>query len=90
MCPGKEIAMPIDLLRDAAYPLKTWLLKPYTDRANLTAAQRGFNYRLNRAHMTIESKHIWALEGQMAMSSIDTRCVCRFCQYSCNSMCYHP
>ena len=55
VCPGKEIAMPIVLLANAAYPLKTWLLKPYTNRANLTAAQRVFNYRLSRARVTIES-----------------------------------
>ena len=54
-CPGKEIEMPIVLLWDAACPLKTWLLKPYTNRANLTAAQRVFNYRLSRARMAIES-----------------------------------
>ena len=55
VCPGKEIAMPIVLLGDAAHPLKTWLFKPYTDRANLTAAKRVVNYRLSRARMTIES-----------------------------------
>ena len=49
VCPGKEIAMPIVLVGDAAYP------KPYTNRANLTAAQRVFNYRLSRARMTIEN-----------------------------------
>ena len=47
VCPGKEITMPIVLLGNAAYPL--------TNRANLTAAQRVFNYRLSRARMTIES-----------------------------------
>ena len=54
VCPSKEIAMPIVLLVDAAYPLRSWILKPYTNRANLTAAQR-LNYRLSRARMTIES-----------------------------------
>ena len=55
VCPGKEIAMPIVLLGGAAHPLITWLLKPYTNCANLTAAQRAVNYRFSRARMTIES-----------------------------------
>ena len=87
VCPVKEIAMPIVLLGDAAYPLKTRLLKPYTNCANLTAAQRVFTYRLSRARMTIESTF-----GRLRADGDDfkkTRCVCRFCQYSCNSMCYH-
>ena len=52
---GKDIAMPIVLHGDAAYPLKTCLLKPYTNHANLQAAQMVFNYRLCRARMTIKS-----------------------------------
>ena len=62
VCPDKEIAMPI-VLWDAAYPLKTWLLKPYTNRANLTPAQRVFNYRPSRACMTIESTFV-CLKGR--------------------------
>ena len=76
MCPGKEIAMPIVLLGDAAYPLITWLLKPYINRANLTAAQRVFNYRLGRARMTIEStfgrlKGRWQCHQKRLAVSVD-------------------
>ncbi|XP_071105354.1 uncharacterized protein [Haliotis cracherodii] len=46
--------MPVVLLGDAAYPLKTWLLRPFSNRANLTPAQATFNYRLSRARMTAE------------------------------------
>ena len=53
--PAKEPSIPIVLLGDAAYPLKAWLLKPYTHQANLTAAQHLFNYKLSRARMTIEN-----------------------------------
>ena len=49
---GPEI--PVVLLGDPAYPMKQWLQKPFTDRANLTQEQSYFNYRLSRARMTIE------------------------------------
>jgi hypothetical protein len=48
------IEVPYCIIGDAAYPLKTWLLKPYRDNINTPAEEKYFNYRLSRARMTIE------------------------------------
>ena len=53
--PGKETQMPTVLLGDPAYPLKPWLMKPFSNRGNLTPTQNEFNYRLSRARMIIET-----------------------------------
>ncbi|XP_071052801.1 uncharacterized protein [Onthophagus taurus] len=45
--------MPFVLLGDDAYPLKTYLMKPYSKR-QLTNQERIFNYRLSRARRCIE------------------------------------
>lgn len=59
---GQQI--PLVLIDDPAYPLLPWLLKPFTHRGHLTAAQTRFNYRLSRGRMTIE-KHFWQGEGNV-------------------------
>ena len=45
-----EISCPPVIVGNSAFPLRTWLLKPYTN-AVLTPQQRYFNYRLSRARM---------------------------------------
>ena len=42
------------IVGDSAFPLKPWLLKPYT-HAVLTTRQRYFNYRLSMARMVVEA-----------------------------------
>ena len=40
---------------DPAYPLTTWLMKPYSDCGQLTQKQRKFNYRVSRAKVVVEN-----------------------------------
>ncbi|KAK6168872.1 hypothetical protein SNE40_020041 [Patella caerulea] len=40
---------------DPAYPLLQWLMKPYSELANMTAEQKKFNFILSRNRMVIEN-----------------------------------
>jgi hypothetical protein len=43
------------ILGDAAYPLLSWLMKPYPHSPDMPIAHKRFNYRLRRARMTVEN-----------------------------------
>ena len=46
--------VPLLILGDPAYPLKSWLMKPFSD-TGLTSRQRKFNYQLSRARVVVEN-----------------------------------
>ena len=47
------VDVPVVMPGDGAYPLLSWLIKPYAE-AGATQQQKHFNYRLSRARMTVE------------------------------------
>ena len=52
---GKQDIPPL-VVADSAFPLTTWLMKPFTN-AILTEKQRYFNYRLSRARIMTEGAY---------------------------------
>ena len=51
-----EVSIPPLIVGDSAFPMQTWLLKPYTN-ATLSPKQGYFNYRLSRARMVTEGAY---------------------------------
>ncbi|CAH3031646.1 unnamed protein product [Pocillopora meandrina] len=52
----RDVTVPPLIVGDSAFPLRSWLLKPYTN-AVLTPQQHYFNYRLSRACMVTEAAY---------------------------------
>lgn len=51
----RETPLPYCIVDDEAFPLKTYLLRPYPGKQKLTPQKRIFNYRLSRARRVIEN-----------------------------------
>ena len=52
--PGKTHPIPYMIVADDAFPMKEYLIKPYSQKG-LTTARRIFNYRLSRARRIVEN-----------------------------------
>ena len=51
------VDVPLFLIGDSAYPLNTWLMKPFPHNGVLTTEQKTFNYRLCRARIVVENAY---------------------------------
>jgi len=68
--PNTNIATHYAFVGDEAFPLKLYMLRPYS-RDNLTDAQRIFNYRLSRARRVIENAFgILTVRWQILLNTI--------------------
>ena len=52
--PGSDIFLPYYVVADEAFPLKRYIMKPYS-RRGLSEEQRIFNFRLSRARRVVEN-----------------------------------
>ena len=48
------VHVPLYMIGDSAYPLKSWLMKPFPHNTDLNEGQRNYNYRMCRARIVSE------------------------------------
>lgn len=51
---SSEFKFPYVLVGDEAFPLTSYMMRPYSQSGNLTVTKKIFNYRLSRARKTVE------------------------------------
>ena len=51
------VNVPLYLIGDSAYPLQTWLMKPFAHGSSLTSEQKTYNYRICRARIVVENAY---------------------------------
>ena len=49
------VCVPLYMIGDSAYPMQSWLMKPFAHNSDLTACLRNYNYRLYRARIVVEN-----------------------------------
>ena len=47
--------VPVCIVGDSAYPIQTWLMKPFSNNTSLDSRQKCFNYSLSRARIVVEN-----------------------------------
>lgn len=52
---GDKLQMPYFLVGDEIFPLKNWLMRPYSGKSLVNEKRKIFNYRLSRARRIIEN-----------------------------------
>ena len=58
-----SVNVPLVFLGDPAYPLQSWLMKPFINNGHLSDGQKKFNYRLSHARVIVE--HVYGrLKGR--------------------------
>ena len=62
LLPNKTLTMnginvPLYLIGDSAYPLQTWLMKPFPQSGILTSEIKHYNYRMSRARIVVENAY---------------------------------